>query len=129
MNFDQFCCRLGTPYWTRSLVVGSENCNTITKCFIYSGVMTFNELLELGKDEHRTDIATISESLHFDQPINIQFTSVRNLCCAYVFNAWQLVSPSGCITPHLVNQTIPSREQTFLLKGLSPFICRWTTSF
>ena len=47
--------------------------------------MTFNELLELGKDEHRTDIATISESLHFDQPINIQFTSVRNLCCAYVF--------------------------------------------
>ena len=50
--------------------------------------MTFNELLELGKDEHRTDIATISQSLHFDQPINIQFTSVSKymLCQCFSMN-------------------------------------------
>ena len=48
--------------------------------------MTFNELLELGKDEHRTDIATTSELLHFDQPINIQFTSVSKFMLCQCFS-------------------------------------------
>ena len=43
---------------------------------IFRGTLLFSDVLNMGTKEHRLEMEQITKKLHFDQPINIQFTSV-----------------------------------------------------
>jgi fatty-acyl-CoA synthase len=40
-----------------------------------AGAVAFNDVTKMGRDRHRETLASLSDSLQFDDPINIQFTS------------------------------------------------------
>lgn len=44
--------------------------------FIYRGTINFKDILEAGSNKERTEIQNLQNKLQFDEPINIQFTSV-----------------------------------------------------
>ena len=70
----------------------------------YSGAYTLTDILESGGREARERVEKISQSLNFDQPINIQFTSVRPWIKYSIDSTTQSMSVS-CIVWHMQGTT------------------------
>lgn len=45
-------------------------------CKTYRGTINFNDIMKAGTTKDRTEIQNLQNRLQFDEPINIQFTSV-----------------------------------------------------
>lgn len=60
-----FCNSL--PELESVIMLGSGN---------FKGALMFDDVMDLARDEHRKEAAEIAKTLQFDDPINIQFTSV-----------------------------------------------------
>ena len=42
----------------------------------FKGALMFDDVMDMAKDEHHKEVKDLSKVLQFDDPINIQFTSV-----------------------------------------------------
>ena len=43
----------------------------------FRGTMKFSDVMALGSNAERQQVTDLQDKLQFDEPINIQFTSVR----------------------------------------------------
>lgn len=48
------------------------------KALYFRGALKFSEVMEAATSKRRTELLDLQSKLQFDDPINIQFTSVSN---------------------------------------------------